>query len=528
MEQTRIVTAAQMRRADQLTIEAGTSGFTLMQRAGQAVTAAVVECMPDYGRIVIVAGPGNNGGDGFAAATVLRQRRIPVTVVTLTACDDLSGDVLAHAEQARAAGVKIREALSGRKPCELGRWLLRAVMIVDAIFGTGLNRPLNERMQGVVAQINGSDRPVFSIDIPSGICADTGFVLGAAVQADFTLPIAATKWGHWLGDGRDYAGRLLPVADIGIGDDAIRAAWTHDCGHASEQPAAGRANEACFCVASAGVIGEAEIAAAWTVRSRTAHKGCYGHVRIFGGSVGFSGAPQLAGLGALAAGAGLVSIVCPDEVWPVIAAGHAEIMVHPESRANWQGADALVIGPGWGRERGELLQQLLNAGASLVIDADALNIIAESEPLQRRLSARSALSVITPHPGEAARLLGVSVAEIQQDRKRAALMLTTRYNCRVVLKGAETLIASPARDLLLNPFGSPQLAVAGSGDVLAGMIGAQLARHDLDAASPDRLIAAAVALHGQAGACGGWYLAGELAGSAAGLRRRIEQGGKRA
>jgi len=341
MSEIHILTANQMRLAEQSSISAGISAFTLMERAGHAAAIAVLNHMPDYGRVVIVAGPGNNGGDGFAAAYFLRQRRIPVTVVTLVPVDTLTGHSKAHADKAHDAGAKIREACSEHCLMELGRWLLRAVMVVDAVFGTGLSRPLQGRMREVVERINQSDRLVLSIDVASGVCPDTGAILGAAVNADFTLPIAATKWGHWLNSGRDYTGGLLDVADIGIDDTSIREAWVQSCARIDKNDV--------FCVNSASVITDHFLGAAWPQRRRLSHKGCYGHVWIFGGSVGFTGAPQLAGLGAYAAGAGLVSIVCPDDVWPVIAAANLEVMAHPESKADWHGADAVVIGPGWGK-----------------------------------------------------------------------------------------------------------------------------------------------------------------------------------
>ena len=522
MDKTRIVTAAQMRVVDQFAISSGMSGFVLMDRAGLAVANAVLECMPDYGRVVIIAGGGNNGGDGFAAAYYLRQHRIPVTIVTLTPVDELTGETKAHADKASTAGTKIREACSERCLVELGRWLTRAVIVVDAVFGTGLSRPLQGRMREVVERLNQTDRPVLSIDIASGICADSGTVQGVAVRADYTLPIAATKWGHWLNEGRDYTGVLLNAADIGIEDAWIHSAWQQSCANMDEQNV--------FCVHSASVIDEGVLSRAWPPRQRLSHKGSYGHVWIFGGSQGFTGAPQLAGLGAYAAGAGLASIVCPDAVWPVIAAANVEVMAHPESTAEWMGAGALVIGPGWGKAQGKRLSAILAVDKAMVVDADALNIIAASDPLQQQLSDRSAvtdcLTVITPHPGEAARLLNMRVEEVQQDRKKSIMALTTRFGCWVVLKGSETLIASPHGDIYLNPFGSAQLAVAGSGDVLAGMIGAQLARADVDTISPAVMIAAAVMLHGMAGGRSGWYLAGELAKLVADMRQRIERVGK--
>ncbi|MFQ5344775.1 MAG: NAD(P)H-hydrate epimerase, partial [Mariprofundus sp.] len=333
MRETHILTADQMRLAEQTTIDAGVSEFTLMERAGHAVAVAVLEHMPDYGRVVIVAGPGNNGGDGFAAAYFLRQRRVPVTVVTLVSVEALTGHAKAYADKARDAGVKIRESCSEHCFAELGRWLLRAVMVVDAVLGTGLNRALEGRMREVVERINQTDRPILSIDIASGVCSDTGAVPGVAVRADFTLPIAATKWGHWLNAGRDYTGTMLEVADIGVSDASIREAWLQSCAHTGEKDS--------FCVGSAAVIHDGFLNIAWPHRCRLSHKGSYGHVWIFGGSVGLTGAPQLAALGAYAGGAGLASIVCPDDVWPVIASANMEVMVHPESKADWHAADAV-------------------------------------------------------------------------------------------------------------------------------------------------------------------------------------------
>ncbi|ATX82236.1 NAD(P)H-hydrate epimerase [Mariprofundus ferrinatatus] len=514
---TRILTAAQMRKADEITIASGLSGFDLMDRAGRAVAASALKCIPDYSRIVVIAGPGNNGGDGFAAARHLRKYRIPVTVVSLVPVDSLTGDAKEHAVQAIKSGVKVRESLSNEAIGEVERWLGRSSIVIDAIFGTGLGRPVEGFMAEVVARINACDRPVFSIDIATGICADSGSVLGTAVKADVTLPIAASKWGHWLLDGRDYTGRLLEVADIGISDEAIQAAWrdTCDCDESEDH---------CFCVNSTCLINDTYLNTAWPPRPRLSHKGFFGHVWIFGGSPGFTGAPQLAGLGAYAAGAGLASIACPEDVWPVIAAANLEVMTHPESSTAWQRGDAIVAGPGWGRERGELLSTLLDTDKPLVVDADGLNIIAFTPALQEKLAARAALTVITPHPGEAARLLGKDVGTVQDDRKRAVLELVQRYKCWVVLKGSETLVASPERDIYLNPFGSPQLAIAGSGDVLAGMIGAQLSRKKGDGATLAELISSCVALHGKAGSLEGWYLPGELAKLVSVMRQNLERG----
>jgi len=250
----RILTAEQMRWADQTTINGGISGFALMDRAGRAVASVVLEHIPDYGRVVVVAGPGNNGGDGFAAAHHLRKYRIPVTVVSLVPVDSLSGDSRTHADLAVKAGVKVRAACSVHEIGELERWLSRSVLVVDALFGTGLCRELDGLMAAAVERINLSDRPVLSIDIASGICPDTGKVLGAAVKADVTLPIAASKWGHWIDAGRDYTGILLDAADIGISDEIMFRSWQHSCDCETENNS--------FCVNSTSLINDGFLARA--------------------------------------------------------------------------------------------------------------------------------------------------------------------------------------------------------------------------------------------------------------------------
>lgn len=518
MNTTRILTPAQMRWADEAAIKAGTSGAELMDHAGLAVARAVQTHMPDYGRVVIVTGSGNNGGDGFAAAIYLRRKKIPVTIVSLVPLDSIKGDARIYADKAVAEGVKVRVAC-GDTVSELNRWLVRAVMVVDAIFGTGLDRELDGEMAEAIARINQAGRPVLSVDIASGLDADSGVVLGAAVRADLTLPIAASKWGHWLAEGRDYSGKVLAAAAIGVSESIVRESWL------AVQGCLIGCEETCF--NSACLIDSDILDVVWPERPRISHKGSFGHIWVFGGSTGFTGAPGLAAQGAFAAGAGRVSIACPDLVWPVIATSNPETMVHPESSAPWQDADCIVAGPGWGLNQQDLLTTLLSGDKPLVLDADALNMIAASDTLRAQLTQRAAMTVITPHPGEAGRLLNEPVSEIQRDRKRSVLRMMRKFACWVVLKGNETLISSPGGDIYLNPFGSPKLAVAGSGDVLAGMIGTQLAsmkNRDIDAGA---LISATVALHGMAGEQGDWFLVSELARAVAGLRQNIESGGKK-
>jgi len=486
-----ILTNAQMRMADQLTIDSNKlTGMELMERAGAAIAQSVIHCSRDGGRIVVVVGPGNNGGDGFVAARLLRKKNIPVTVIPLVSLDKIEGDAAAMIELARKAGVKIREETTADDLPRLKVWLSRSAIIVDAIFGTGLTRPLDGWFAEVVTAINESDRDVFSVDIASGIHGDTGEVLGVAVEADFTLPIAAYKWGHWLNGGHQYAGTVLSPAPIGISDETLNEAQ-------SSCPAP---------VSTARMVDQWLIRQAFPHRKENSHKGEFGDLWIFGGSQGYTGAPRLAASGAQAMGTGLISIACPRSVYPILAASSLEVMVHPQEEAPWKGADTVVAGPGWGKESSRDLADILLGKTPLVLDADALNMLAGDPKLVSILTMRDDVTVITPHPGEAGRLLGVTASEIQNDRLNAALELVERYNTWVVLKGALTLVVSPERHVWLSPFGSSRLAVAGTGDVLAGLIGGLLAR----GIAPDVALPAAVGLHALAGEERGWHRAGQM------------------
>lgn len=480
-----------MQMADQHTIEVDhISAFELMERAGQVVADAVIRYAQDGGRVVVLIGPGNNGGDGFVAARLLRNKRIPVTAIPLVPVEDMKSDTLKQLELAQQAGVKIRPAINSDDIAHLEDWLKRAVIVVDAIFGTGLTRPITGWLVEAVECINCSDRSVLAIDIPSGINTDSGEELGVAIRADFTLPIAAYKWGHWLNQGRDYAGELLSPAPIGI------TAATLDT-MMDRHPSA---------VASSYLINREMIISAFPDRRESAHKNEFGHLWIFGGSQGYTGAPRLAATGAQAIGTGLVSIGCPNDVYPTVAASSLEVMVHPQESAPWQGANAVVAGPGWGKGHQRMLAELLLSDVPIVLDADTLNMLSEDLKLSEILKRRDALVVMTPHPGEAGRLLGVSAAEVQKDRLTAALALVEKYKAWIVIKGAQTLTVSPDRHVWLCPFGSANLAVAGTGDVLAGMIGGLLSA----GISPEVAIPAAVGLHAVAGEKSGWHRAGQL------------------
>jgi len=338
--------------------------------------------------------------------------------------------------------------------------------------------------------MNASPVPVLAVDLPSGINSDTGQVMCAAVKARWTLPIAAYKWGHWLNAGRQHAGEILSPARIGIADKTIAEAGLQEQGT----------------VRHAWIMGREVSRKACPERPQSSHKRDFGHVWIFGGSQGYTGAPRLAASGAFAVGAGLVSIACPEDVYAIIAASSLEVMVHPQSSAPWRQADAILAGPGWGRAQRAMLMELLAADTPLILDADALNMVAEDQEMRAGLVSRTGRTVITPHPGEAGRLLGISAGEVQSDRLAAALALAGMFQCWCTLKGSESLIANPQQDVWLCPFGSPKLSTAGTGDVLAGMIAALLGQ----GLKPEKALPAAVTLHALAGEQRGWHLAGEL------------------
>ncbi len=500
-----VLTAAQMRWADRRTIEAGTPGFELMRRAGNALARRALDVMPEAGRILVLAGAGNNAGDGYAAAAEL-ARRTPVTVLALRPVESLPEDAARHAGLADRAGAKIRSLAEGDLE-RLTHWLSRSVLVLDCLLGTGVSRPVAGWWAEVIRTVNASGRAVLACDIPSGISADDGSVLGEAVCADWTLPMAADKWGVWLNEGLEHAGVVFEPAGIGIPEQTLIEAQRAEPGP---------------CATAHRMPWEA-LGGWFPPPLPRAHKRRLGHVWVFGGSMGFTGAPRLAAEGALAAGAGLASIACPREVYPIVAGACLEVMVHPDDATEAQGADAIVAGPGWGGGREKLLARLLARELPLVLDADALNTLAGDPELARQVSGRESPTVLTPHPGEAGRLLGEPASSIDRNRVRAAVELAGRYGCIVVLKGAPTIVADPGGRALLCPFGNANLAVAGTGDVLAGCIAARLAR--LPNEDPSLVAASAVALHGKAGEDSRWYRAGELPARVAELRKRLERAG---
>ncbi len=479
-----LVTAAEMRRLDERTIELGTPGFTLMERAGAGATEALLQRFPDVreGRVVIVAGKGNNGGDGFIVARLLRAQRIPAEVVLLAPQEELAGDAARALGAFRKAGGRFVETVGAPALTQFAKEIDGATLIVDAIFGTGLNTEITDWRADVVRIMNDSGIPIFAIDIPSGLDADRGVPLGVAVRARATATFGFPKLGQVIHPGAEYVG-ALSVVDIGIDPQAI----TELAPRASLLTAA-----------------DADAVAPW--RPPQAHKGTCGHALVIAGSRGHSGAAILAAHAAARVGAGLTTLAGPAALNDIFCSGPPEVMTAPlsdadgrlrfveaELRAALVGKTAVAVGPGIGThaDAANLVRFLLReAEVPIVLDADALTCVAADLGILRTANARL---VLTPHPGEMARLLGGSVEAVQADRIGTARAFASAHNCVLVLKGARTVIAAPDGHTSINSTGNPGMASGGMGDVLCGMIGGLLAQR-LDA---EKAAGLAVYLHGE-------------------------------
>jgi len=493
----RLVGAATMRGLDRFTIEErGIPGELLMEHAGMAVARAVLAVRPPGGAVLVVCGRGNNGGDGWVVARNLHGLDVPVEVVHVGDPESLSGDAGASFARARAAGVP-HAAFDGTLP--------EAEVVVDALFGTGLSREVTGDPARAIHAVNAASDTavVVAVDLPSGVDADTGQLHGVAVDADVTVTIAAPKLGLALEPGRSQAGDVV-VARIGIPDaapglDADAELWT---------------------AAAAGLR--------LPERPEAGHKGHFGHVLVVAGSEGKTGAAALTADAAGRAGAGLVTIACPAGLNDILEVKCTEAMTVPlpdtPGRALAAAAsarivalaaerDVVALGPGLGT--GEETVKCVHAVAEavdrpLVIDADGLNALAGQGELLR---GRTAHTVLTPHPGEAARWLDVGPAEVNADRVGAARRLAEHAGAVVLLKGAASVVADPEGWVCINPTGGPGLGTGGTGDVLTGLVAGLLAQ----GAEPAEAAALAAFVHGAAadrlaervGEAG--VLAGELA-----------------
>lgn len=449
--------AEQTREIDRLAIEEyGIQGIDLMRKAG-AVVFKLIQQHYSSSALVIFCGAGNNAGDGYVVAKLAMQAGIKVDVYFLSRPENLKGDAqIAYQDFVQAGGVV--------KPFNKALCLSQAV-IVDALFGTGLCREVSGEYAQAITLINDSACPVVSVDIPSGLNADTGCVMGVAVKSEWTVSFIGLKQGLFTGFGAEYCGEIV-FSSLDVPEEIFQT------------------------VAAAAKL---VVEPVFEKRARCAHKGSYGHVLLIGGELGFSGAIKLAGEAALRTGAGLVSVATRSGHSACINSARPELMCHgvdncSDLAALINKATVIVIGPGLGQSAWakDLFEYVIGTEKPLVLDADALNLLTQA-PLHR------GNWLLTPHPGEAARLLNVSTADIAKDRFAAVAQIQKKYGGVAVLKGAGTLIYD-GNEIMLSTTGNPGMASGGMGDVLAGMIAGLIAQKLSLTESATR----AVYLHGKA------------------------------
>ncbi|MEE4659826.1 MAG: NAD(P)H-hydrate dehydratase [Halieaceae bacterium] len=443
-----LYTAEQTRELDRRAIEdCGIPGAILMSRAGRAAFDCIQQRWPEGCPLMIFCGTGNNGGDGFVVAALAAARRVPVTVIQVGDPERVRGDAAAARQAALDAGVDVRPFA--------GAPAIEDCLVVDGLLGTGLSKPLQGEFRDAVAAINASGQPVLALDIPSGLCSDTGAVLGDAVVADATITFIGVKQGLLTGEAPGCVGELL-YADLEVPADV----------YAGITPGSQR------------LALENELEALPRL-SPVAHKGHFGHALVVGGDLGMAGAAIMAAEAAGRCGAGLVSAATRAAHVPALVARQPEVMAHGvEARAGLEkllaAASAVAVGPGLGKAAwGEqMLQLCLQSDCPLVVDADALNLLAADNAASRPPRGDW---ILTPHPGEAARLLGCDTTRVQADRFAAARALQQRYQGVVVLKGSGTLVCD-AEGVYVCTYGNPGMATGGMGDVLSGVLVGLLAQ----------------------------------------------------
>ncbi|MCK0153547.1 NAD(P)H-hydrate dehydratase [Alcanivorax sp. S6407] len=438
---TALYTAAQTRELDRLAIAAGTPGAVLMQRAGQAAFNALCERWPEARHLAVLCGGGNNGGDGYVVAALAHEAGLAPRIYFLKPPESLSGDALTMAERCQALQIPMQ-------PLAVDVLPEGADVLVDGLFGTGLSVPLREDAAGVLAALDALAVPRLALDIPSGLSADTGMPLGAVLRADLTCTFIGVKRGLLTGQGPVYTG-VLQFTDLQVPREVYQQVPV-DCQVPTPQA----------------------LQRVLAPRSLDGHKGRYGHVLVIGGDHGFAGAPIMSAQAAARCGAGKVSLITrPDNV-PMMIARQPEVMARgvndpAQAQSLIEAATVIAIGPGlarddWGKG---LLELALASGKPMVVDADALNLLAGMD------DAGEADWVLTPHPGEAARLLKADTAAVQQDRFAALESLHARYGGTVLLKGLGTLVQGHTGRALIRE-GNPGMASGGMGDVLTGVIAA--------------------------------------------------------
>ena len=466
----KVYTAAQIRELDKRLITNGKPGIALMQAAAEALWSAVTRRWPDARRMSVLCGGGNNAGDGYLLALLASQADWQVEVLTVGDPEKLQGDAATACQRAREQGVSIKPWAAEVE--------LRGV-IVDALLGTGLRGEVRAEYRPAIAAINAARGPVVAVDLPSGLDADRGVVLGCTVMADLTVSFIGLKLGLLTGVGPDYVGEL-------------EFAGLADCDQLAP-------------VAAVERLSLNNWAETLPQRKKAAHKGHFGHLLLVGGGHGMGGAIMLAAEAAMHSGAGKISVATRAEYVAPLLARCPELMVRAvndveQLRALLEQADALVIGPGLGQDdwAKALLHAALDWEGPRVLDADALNLIAK----QQELPLLGGETIISPHPAEAARLLSQSTADVQADRPTATQRLAEKLGCAVILKGAGSLIASPDAKLAVCSDGNPGMAVGGMGDVLSGLLGALLAQQ-IPAAQAARYAVLTHALAGDSAAAKG-------------------------
>lgn len=486
-----VLTAEEMQRADRHAIdEVGLPGTVLMENAGAAVARLVDERFPRARHVIVLCGRGNNGGDGFVVARRLGAR---AEALLLGGREGIQGDALIHLLACERSGGRVTAAGDSTRWAATLKHLEEADVIVDAVLGTGLRKAPTGLPAAAIAAILGrfeAGVPVVAVDLPSGLPSDGGAVDWPAARATVTVTFAALKRGHVLPPACDHVGQLV-VADIGI-----------------------RARSLATASPSLFLMEDADAAGAFPPRRRGAHKGDFGHLLIVAGSVGKAGAAVLAAGGALRSGCGLVTVATPEPCLTVVAAARAEAMTEPLPATAGGGldeaalprlldlavaCDAVVLGPGLGQDprTRALVRAFVRAcPVPLVIDADGLNALAPAGGDAADLGAlrRETPTILTPHPGEMARLAGRRAAEVQRERPETAVALARETGAIVVLKGERTLVAEPTGRAAVAATGNPGLATGGTGDVLAGVVGSLLARRGALLSAT-----AAVLVHGRAG-----------------------------
>jgi hydroxyethylthiazole kinase-like uncharacterized protein yjeF len=485
----RILNSQQMREADRQTIdEIGLPSIVLMENAGRQAVAAMEAAFEELAtsRVGVLCGRGNNGGDGFVVARTHAQRGIEATVFLLGSVAEVRGDARVNLEILGRVGVTVVEVTSAQEWELHFSEISECDLIVDAIVGTGFHGPLTGLLETVVADVNELGAPVVAIDLPTGVSADSNELEGEAIEATMTVTLAAPKLPLILPPADAYGGDLV-IADIGIPAsviDELEGPWLE-------------------------LLTRERMRELVPARAADSHKGDFGRVLVIAGSVGRTGAAHLAALGALKSGAGLVTIATPRSCVPTLAAMMPEYMTEglEETAAGTIDfsavervldlkADIIALGPGIGQDpsTSAFVQAIVErSGAPLVLDADALNAF-DGDP--ERLTGRDGVDVIiTPHPGEMARLLNVSIEQVQSDRLEHAREFATARRVHVVLKGHRTIIAGPEGRTFVNLTGNAGMATGGTGDLLTGMIAAWFAQI-LDAEGACKL---AVYLHGTAG-----------------------------